>query len=774
MTGGKNSPVGKGVLYKVRHAVRLNISAKILVYFLYIALVPLISVSYVLVNNARDQLLNDATVKQQVVANDLSRRVDNYLANDINMLAFEARLSSTHTLDNDRLDQSLSALFNQNASLQQVSIQTADGRQRTFTSQSSGLIKVTDSKVDLVSSGALQFMVGKSYLISVGRDDNNNPQIAVGLPILKTYGEPSNSLFASPVGTTDNVAGAIIGYFNVSDLWQSVISTTVGKGGYAYVVDGSGNLVTHPDKKFLDTHKDLAETEAVHQFINGNGRTTQTVSETGKDVISTPGGTTTGWAVIVEEPVESIYSGIDSFIKLSATTGVIATILTVLVGLFFSRQLIRPLRELSLGAKRLGRGDFDQKIEIHTKDELQELAETFNAMGQGIKKLIGDLKTNNLKLKIEQIKLNNIISSVNDGIVAVNSDGEIISINPPAAAFVNKSPKSLEGTLMDEQFNWEHDGNRFTPDLKNGGIYRYSDLVLNNGESVVYLDVMVAVLDHQESDVAAIITIHDQTASRELSFMKLDFVAIAAHELRTPLTVIRGYLDLLNTTAVNELTIYNLENLHKAMDGADQLRQLINKLLNIARIERGDMEIFIEKLNLTKLVKENVEQHKSVAAQKEQSLTYNCDTQRSVYVPADTASIVEVVNNLIGNALKYSGKGGKVDVNLTIHDKEVRVEVSDNGPGVPEELRDRLFTKFYRAERSLITGTRGTGLGLFISKTIIELQHGTIGIEPDEGKGSIFYFTLPIYDPVRDDDMIAKKTSGGIRGWFKKRPSSRG
>lgn len=773
MSGGKNTHNVKDILRRVRPAIRLNISAKILVYFLYITLVPLISVTYVLVNTAHDQLLKDSADKQQAVAADLARRVDNYLANDINLLAFQARLYSAHAVDIDQVYPSFATLFNQNASLQQVTLQTAEGMQHTYTREGSG-IKVSDSTIDLVHSRALDFLVGKSYLISVGRDENNIPQLTIGIPILKKYGAPNSELFASPEGSVGNIIGGIIGYYNVSDLWKSVLSTKIGKGGYAYVVDGSGNLVAHPDNKFLlsKNHTELKSTDAVHQFIKGNTKTAQTISETGKDVISTPGKTSTNWGVIVEEPVSSIYANINSYIQLSATIGIIAIALTVLVGLFFSRQLIRPLKELSLGVKRFGQGDFDQKINIKSKDELQELADTFNAMGQGIKKLIGDLKTNNLKLKIEQIKLNNIISSVSDGIVAVNSIGEIVSINPPAAQLLNKTPKSLEGKRIYDVFAWEHEGERFTPNLYNGGIYRYTDLILKRGDSVVYLDVMVAVLAHQDSDVAAIITIHDQTASRELSFMKLDFVAIAAHELRTPLTVVRGYLDLLNTSAVNELSIYNLENLHKAIDGADQLRQLINKLLNIARIERGDMEIFIEKLNLSKLVKENVEQHKSIAAQKEQVLSYSCNTDNTVYTPADTASIIEVVNNLIGNALKYTGKGGKIKVRLTVNSKEARVEVTDNGPGVPEELRDRLFTKFYRAERSLISGTRGTGLGLFISKTIIELQNGTIGIEPDHGKGSTFYFTLPIYDPERDDEMIAKKSSGGIRGWFKKRPRS--
>lgn len=774
MNGGNDARHSKSILHRLRHVFRLNISTKIIIYFLFIALVPLISVSFVLVNTAHDQLLRDATEKQQAVAADLARRVDNYLANDINLLAFQARLYATQSFDAARMDQSLKALFNQNQSLQQVTLQTSNGKQRTFTRQGAE-IKMTETSVDLVNSNALDFMIGKSYLLSVGRDATNNPQISIGIPILKKYDAANDDLFAIQKGSADNIIGAIIGAYDVSNLWKSVLSTTVGKSGYAYVVDNSGNLVTHPDRTFLldKTRRELSGTDAVRQFINGNTQTKQTISEKGKEVISTPGKTTTGWAVIVEEPVSSIYASINSYIQLSALTGIIAIVLTILSGLFFSRQLIKPLRELSNGAKRLGQGEFDQEIKINTKDELQELAETFNAMGHGIKRLIGDLKTNNLRLKIEQIKLNNIISSVSDGVIAVNSKGEIVSINPPAAALVGKNPKSLEGELINEQFNWLHEDEKFTPDLTNGGVYRYTDLSLSNGDSIAYLDIMVAVLDHQDSDVAAIITIHDQTASRELSFMKLDFVAIAAHELRTPLTVISGYLDLLSTTAANELTIYNLENLHRAIDGADQLRQLINKLLNIARIERGDMEILIEKLNLSKLVRENVEQHQRISTQKEQTLTYHVSTDSTVYVPADAASIVEVVNNLIGNAIKYTGKGGKIKVSMTVGHKEVRVEVSDNGPGVPEELRDRLFTKFYRAERSLISGTRGTGLGLFISKTIIELQNGKIGIEPDRGRGSTFYFTLPIYDPTRDDEIIAKKSSGGIRGWFKKRPSGR-
>ena len=397
-------------------------------------------------------------------------------------------------------------------------------------------------------------------------------------------------------------------------------------------------------------------------------------------------------------------------------------------------------------------------------------------MGASIKTLINDLKSNNVNLQLEQSKLNNIINSVSDGVIALNNKGEIVSANPPAAKLIGKNVKDVQGHLMRDLYKLQTEDKPFIVALDEIGVSQYNDLELPKPDGMSYLSLVVSVISHEDNEIAAIITINDQTQGRELDFMKLDFVAIAAHELRTPLTVVRGYLDLINTEAIKKLTLSGLENFQKAIEGTDQLRDLINKLLNIARIERGEMEIFIEKLNLSKIVKENVRQHNATAVLKEQTLIFEPeDVDKTVYVPGDPASITEVLNNLIGNAIKYTGRGGQITVKMSTSASQVKVEVADNGPGVPEELRARLFTKFYRAERSLIAGTRGTGLGLFISKTIIELQKGTIGIEPDDGHGSRFYFTLPIYDADKYDKLLTKdKPLGGINGWFKKRNARRG
>ncbi len=758
--------------------IRLKISTKILLYFALVSLIPLGVATFILVSSAHTQLLQAASTKQQAVANDLADRVNSYLGSKINNLVNISQLYSTGNLPQSEIGQNLAVALNDNPDMQRVAIVNASGQDQVVFKRS-GQVSTLENESNTDAFKAVNFLSGKAYVSSVSYNSSHEPIITIATPVLTSnfsshLSDLNNANFGI-YSSSGDIQGAVIASYNMSNLWNSVLSTKVGQGGYAYVVDGLGNLVAHPNNQFLATHPKLSNVEAVKDFINGQITTGQTVSETGKKVISTPRVIpVSAWAIIVEEPVSSVYSGVNSYIQLATIIGLSAIAFSIALSFFFRRQLTEPIKKLAEGARRFGRGEFDKQIELKSDDELSDLAETFNKMGKSINELVGDLKTNNLSLLVEQTKLNNIISSVSDAVIALNNKGEIVSANPPAAKLISKTAKEIQSQKMTDLYRFKFDDKPFSPTLDKPGNYHYTDLTLHNGNEIFYLDLAVSVLSHKDSDVAVIITIRDLTKSRELDFMKLDFVAIAAHELRTPLTVVRGYLDLLNTEAIRKFTLNNLENLQKAVEGTDQLRDLINKLLNIARIERGEMEIFIEKMNLTKLVKDSVRQHNPQSIQKEQRLTFKAASDKTIYVPADPSSITEVLNNLIGNAIKYTGKRGIITVELEANEIQAMVKVSDSGPGIPESLRDKLFTKFYRAERSLISGSRGTGLGLFISKTIIELQHGEIGLDSSDTNGSTFFFTLPIYDPEKYDKLIPKeKQLGGIHGWFKKRNDRR-
>lgn len=757
-----------------------RLSIRVFLYFFAISLVPVVVVSTLLVNSARDQLVVDTGRKQQNIAKDYANRIDSFVESNLEQLSFVARLYSSGTINFANLKSQLSELLYQNNSLEKVRIILVDGREIYLQILDGNVTQLPTAQLSGNRTAASLFANRKiPFILNVGKNqEQQRPQLNIGIPILQTYqppGQVGNKRFQS--ASESNILGAIQGYYDLSSLWEKFLldSKDDKSNRTAYVVNNFGNLASHSDANILRRTTSLSNIAAVEQIKANDLVTKQTLNEENKQVLSSPARLNygEGWGVVVQEPIDSIYSGVEGYIQSAAIVSISAILLAIIAAIFFGQQITRPLQTLAQDARRLESGDFNSPIQLSTNDEFEDLAGSFNNMSAGIKTLINDLQSNNMRLVIEKAKLNNIISSVSDGIVAVNRLGEIVSANPQASLLVKLLPSNLRGKKIYDQFKWEKEGSVITPDLARAGVYRYDDLVLRIGDSVYYLDLMVAVLEQSamesDEDVAAIITIRDQTASRELSFMKLDFVAIAAHELRTPLTVVRGYLDMLNSSAAMQMSVYNLENLQKAIVGANQLRELINKLLNIARIERGDMEIFIEKLDLKKLVEDNVDQHVSVANQKHQSIIFSTTEEGALYVPADPASIVEVMNNLLGNALKYTNRGGGIKVELSADDKFAMVKVADDGPGIPNELRTKLFTKFYRAERSMISGSRGTGLGLFISKTIIDLQNGLIGLLPDEGKGSTFFFTLPIYNASRDDELITKKTSGGIHGWFKKR-----
>lgn len=780
MSGGKKTSATNSLLANLKRTLTPRLSIRVFLYFFAISLIPVVVVSTLLVNSARDQLVLDTGKRQQNIARDYANRVDSFVESNLEQLSYIARLYSQGTFNFTNVEKQLTELLYQNQSLEKIRIILVDGRELYLQINKGKVTKLPVAQPTGNTTAANVFASKKiSFILNVGKNrEQDRPQLNIGVPILSTYQAPgTEDAQRFQAASETNILGAIQGYYDLSSLWDKFLqdSRDEKSNRSAYVVDNFGNLASHSNTDILRNIDSLPNVAAVEQIKANDLTTKQTLSEENTQVLSSPARLNygDGWGVVVQEPIDSIYSGVQGYIQSAAIVSVSAILLAIVTAIYFGRQITRPLQKLAQGAKRMESGDFKTPIELSTHDEFEELAGSFNNMSTGINTLIQDLQTNNMRLIIEKAKLNNIISSVSDGILAVNRVGDIVSANPQASLLLTLLPSDLKGKKVNDQFKWEKEGTIFVPDLSKPGVFKHDDLVLRNKDTVYYLDLMVAVLEQNatesDDDVAAIITVRDQTASRELSFMKLDFVAIAAHELRTPLTVVRGYLDMLNTSAAKQMSVYNLENLQKAIVGANQLRELINKLLNIARIERGDMEIFIEKLDLLKLVSDNVEQHVSVANQKHQSIVFNSNVEGALYVPADTSSIVEVLNNLLGNALKYTGRGGTIKVELIADEQHATVKVMDDGPGIPNELRTKLFTKFYRAERSMISGSRGTGLGLFISKTIIELQNGTIGILPDEGKGSTFFFTLPIYNASRDDELITKKTSGGIHGWFKKR-----
>lgn len=756
--------------------VTFKIGQKVLLLFLIVALGPLLLVNFLLLGLAQRELKQEAVNRQQIIAEKTAASVDNFLGSKVGILIFQTQTGAFRQLNVPETELNLAALIKEDRDMERVSLVDKKGDEKVVVNQI-GLVKEHTNVASSDAFKAATFLAGKEYIGPVNYDKDGQPHLTIAVPIIRfTQQQDLTNLSTAEFGkyrTPDDIQGVIVASFNLSKLWQSVLSTRIGTNGYAYVVDDKGNLIAHPDSKFLTSHQNISNVHQVRHFLQDIHDEHESVSEKGVQVFSTSQQISrANWGVIVEEPIASVYAGVQAFYRVGVGIFVAVAIVAISLSLFFRRQLLTPIRQLAAGALRIGGGDFSYTIPVRSKDELGNLAQTFNSMGQNIKNLVSNLQIQNVHLAEEQNKLASTIASVSDGVIAINESQAIITTNPPAGRLVGKQPSELIGKTLAESFRWSQNTQPFRLKLTHPGTYHFQDITLAQADQVAYLDLVVTVLEHKTSDIVAIITIHDLTPGRELEVMKLDFVTIAAHELRTPLTVVRGYLNLMNVDGINQLSIYNIENLQRAIIGAEQLSKLINNLLNVSRIERGEMHIALSKINLDQLLRQVTREQQITITLKGQKLEYE-PTSNPVYVPADRSALSEVMNNLLSNAARYTPFGSSIKVGLRVEGQKVRVAVTDNGPGIPHTAQKRLFTKFYRVERSLTTGNRGTGLGLYISKRIMQLHHGEIGVLSKVSEGSTFYFTLPLYnDAIHGKLIVGEKELVGTHGWITKHSAS--
>jgi len=285
--------------------------------------------------------------------------------------------------------------------------------------------------------------------------------------------------------------------------------------------------------------------------------------------------------------------------------------------------------------------------------------------------------------------------------------------------------------------------------------------IKSQSEKIFYVSIDVAPLVFGSGESHGyILTFYDETNQKALEEMKLDFVSMAAHELRTPLTVIRGYAELLNSEIGEKLSPEHQEHLHRLSYNASNLGTLIDNLLNVSRIERGSYKIEPVPVDLLSLVRNTVTDMVDQANSKGQKLIFTEPDEKVPLVLADQSRINQVLTNLITNAITYTPVGESITVSISRKDSFVGVTVKDTGIGIPKEALSKLFTKFFRVSSVLEQGSKGTGLGLFISKSIISMHGGDISVDSELGKGSTFIFTLPIATNVPVDQLISPAPIG--------------
>ncbi len=402
---------------------------------------------------------------------------------------------------------------------------------------------------------------------------------------------------------------------------------------------------------------------------------------------------------------------------------------------------------------------------------------------------------------IEQREFHAILSSIADGVILTDRKGRIIHISSPAESMLNIEADEIVGksisisTLIGKErqtkkglvFCWEEkdckekscpvykrDNSRCwtvtdtCPNSVKQGVFRKkirhcqtcevferNSKILEEPAVMLVKEVSISepqnkvlqiktnpIVDEEGNFLGLVRTLHDITLEREMSAMKDEFVSTVSHDFRIPLTSIKGYVDLILDGEAGEFNEMQKEFLTIVKQNSDRLISLINDFLDISRIESGKMNFNIKPENLKSLVQEVVNTFQKFIDEKKMEIDLKL-SDKLPKVLVDHDRIIQVLNNLVSNAVKYTPPMGKVKVAVIKKKNYIVVSVSDTGVGISTKDQEKLFTKFYRVDSSLIKETGGSGLGLSICKTIIERHGGKIWVKSEENKGSTFSFSLP-------------------------------
>lgn len=338
--------------------------------------------------------------------------------------------------------------------------------------------------------------------------------------------------------------------------------------------------------------------------------------------------------------------------------------------------------------------------------------------------------------------ISSIIASLKEGVTILDNTGTVILSNQEMQKLTNFTQTELVGKVFFSTVSFtSKDGKKVEIEEPPRSQKQLTLHGQDGFQSNVNLDYTSI------NDAGRIVVLQNISEKASLEEMQVDFVSMASHELRTPLTSIVNYLSVLEEEAKGKLDKEQQEFLDRSLNATKQLLLLVENILSVSKVERGATALNIKSTDWGTLLNQAVKELRMQAIEKNIELSLNLPKQLPPVV-ADSLRITEVVNNLISNAIKHTKSGGTIKVKTEIIKGEIVTRVEDNGEGIASEALPHLFTKFYRTPGSLQKGDQGTGLGLYISKSIIDLHHGRIWAESKPGKGAIFSFSLPVESEV--------------------------
>lgn len=416
-------------------------------------------------------------------------------------------------------------------------------------------------------------------------------------------------------------------------------------------------------------------------------------------------------------------------------SGIIALIVTAFLSYMIARGITGPIRQVTEVAKRMSQGDFKQRVAIKSRDEIGRLGEMFNF-------LTVELERNINRMDLERAKLDTIFNRMVEGVVAIDEKGQLLHINDRAREMFG-FPKELpvESISID------------APSLGVSNL-NYQDASTLYGEGELtregrHYRVLHAPFEDRELNVGGVILVYqDMTKERKLEEMRREFVANVSHELKTPITSIKSYTETLMHYPVDDETRHHF--LQVIEHESDRMAHIVRDLLTLTVLDYKTEDKPLHACDASSIAHTALERMRMMATDKHQHLQSDLDAP--YFVRCDPDDLLQVVINLISNAVKYTPEGGHIRVGTLREGSDIHLYVQDDGIGIPEKDSAHIFERFYRVEKSRSREMGGTGLGLAIAKEMIERMHGKILLSSIPDHGSTFTIVLPETDPPAASD----------------------
>lgn len=431
--------------------------------------------------------------------------------------------------------------------------------------------------------------------------------------------------------------------------------------------------------------------------------------------------------IYISNNIEYIYDTVNESREIMTQATMIALSITIFLGLILSSSITVPIKELTFKAKQMSQGDFDQKVNIKSNDEIGQLGTMFNF-------LIDELKQSMSSLQQEKSKMETTFKYMADGVVTVDTNGSIIHANPVA--------KELLSIINDED---KYDDvvkkvneNMTLANLKKKN-YHGTEILEQDGET--YNVDYAPFMDNQNEMGGVIIVFKNITEQYKIDKLQREFVANVSHELKTPITTIKSYTETLLDGALEEKQL--AEDFLKVINSeSDRMSRLVSDLLRLSRMDYEKTEWKKEKLNVDEMINQ-VAKKLLIHARNKNVEIHIGEIPEDINVHFDRDGFEQVLLNIAGNAVKYTREYGNVWINAYRMNNMIGISIKDDGIGIPKEDQARVFERFYRVDKARSREFGGTGLGLSIAKQIAEAHDSTLTINSELNKGTEIIITIP-------------------------------